>query len=429
MRVARLTGSLILSCLVLAACNLPGSTSVTVTPVTVTPLPVTSISPTPNQSHTYRLDPAALIALKARVQSGDPALLPVLTRLISDADKLLAPGPYSVMDKPQMPPSGDKHDFLSQSIYSWPDPSKANGLPYITRDGERNPEADKIPDETNLGRVIGNSEVLALAYFYTGNEAYAAHAALLLRTWFVEPATRMNPNMTYSQIVPGETKLRGGGIISAYRIDRVPDAVGLLAGSGAWTVADQTGLQEWFRSYLTWLQNSAQGKEEAAATNNHGTWYDTQVIAAALFIGQNDVARQAAQQSQTKRIAAQVEPDGSQPLELNRTRSWSYSVYNLEAFFDLAALAQRAGVDLWRYQSSDGRSIRAALDYLIPYALDPGTWKRKQITPWSGDELAPFLYQAATVYQDSQYLSDFRQVAGANATTDRNALLFAPLPH
>ena len=58
---------------------------------------------------------------------------------------------------------------------------------------------------------------------------------------------------------------------------------------------------------------------------------------------------------------------------------------NLHAFFNLAFLAENVGIDLWNYESSDGRSIKAALDYLIPYALQKAEWQYSKILGWEED--------------------------------------------
>ena len=80
--------------------------------------------------------------------------------------------------------------------------------------------------------------------------------------------------------------------------------------------------------------------------------------------------------SRKRRIGREIEPDGSQPEELGRTRSWHYCVFNLRAFVELASLGDRAGVNLWLYTTPDGRSLRKAIDWLLPYALGqkPCAW-------------------------------------------------------
>jgi hypothetical protein len=39
---------------------------------------------------------------------------------------------------------------MSLAPYWWPDPKSPNGLPYIRRDGERNPEIKQITDHAQL---------------------------------------------------------------------------------------------------------------------------------------------------------------------------------------------------------------------------------------------------------------------------------------
>jgi hypothetical protein len=151
------------------------------------------------------------------------------------------------------------------------------------------------------------------------------------------------------------------------------------------------------------MRTSKHGKDESAATNNHGTWYDVQVTTFALFVGDTDTAKQVVEQSRAKRIARQIEPDGRQPRELGRTKSFGYSLYNLDGLFTLAQLGDRLGVDLWRYQTEDGRSIRKTLDYLIPFATGEKKWEKEQLGKMPYGNLAPLLRRAANAYREPRY--------------------------
>jgi hypothetical protein len=371
----------------------------------------------------FLLDATRLNAARVAINKGDQNLEAAWEKLQGDAKRALAAGPFSIVNKGATPPSGDKHDYLSQAPYFWPDPRKPNGLPYIRRDGERNPEINKITDHKSLDDLENSVETLSLAYYFKGDEAYATKAVALLRQFFLDPATRMNPNLQYAQFIPGVNTGRGIGLIETRGLTRVVDAIGLLAGSKALTADDERGLRDWFGKFLQWMLDSKNGREESAAKNNHGTYYDVQVVSFALLLGNTGLAKQTLQAAKQKRIAVQIEPDGRQPLELARTKAWSYSNGNLEGLMQLATLGERAGVDLWHFQTKDGRSIRKALDFLTPVAFGEGKWNYQEIEGGVKPQtLFPLMRRAAVVYRDKEYQLLMAKVPELDRT-DRNRLL------
>ena len=219
----------------------------------------------------FGASPGALAKVKAQLAASDPSLQRALKNLVADADEALSAKPPSVVDKSQIPPSGDKHDYMSVAPYYWPDPAKSNGLPYIRHDGKVNPESRV--DGYDHGRMseMGNTvETLALAYYFTGKETYAAQAAKFLRVWFLDPATRMNPNLQFAQAVLGENTGRGTGILEGRHVAVAADAAELLAGSSAWTERDKTEFKAWQEKYLDWLLTSKNGRAESNSKNNNG---------------------------------------------------------------------------------------------------------------------------------------------------------------
>jgi hypothetical protein len=363
----------------------------------------TLLAQTQKAPRTFLLNSQKLAETKLRIQSGDKTFAAALAKLEADARKALQQEPVSVTSKVPTPPSGDKHDYLSQAPYFWPDPSKPNGLPYVRRDGERNPELNKITDHHTLDLMVAAVRTLSLAYYFKGNEEYAAKAAVILRAWFLDPATRMNPNLQYAQFIPGVNTGRGIGLIETRGLADVVDGIGLLAGSKSWTAADQRGLEDWYAKFLQWMQESKNGREENAAKNNHGTYYDVQTTSFALFLGKKDLAKQIVETAKQKRIALQIEPDGRQPLELVRTKAWGYSNGNLNGLMLLARLAENVDVDLWNYQTRDGRSIRRALEYLYPFAVGDQKWTYQQLGGFDGKSLFPLMRRAAAHYQDERF--------------------------
>lgn len=170
------------------------------------------------------------------------------------------------------------------------------------------------------------------------------------------------------------------------------------------------------------MRDSPNGHEEAAAKNNHGTYYDLQIACFAVYVDRPAIAREILEAAKQKRIAVQVEPDGRLPLELARTNSWSYSVMDLDGLTELATVADRQGIDLWNYRSPDGRTLRNAVLYLAPFAFSDRKWPDRQIGAWTPESLFPVLRRAAPHYTDQEFTRVIARVP-AIAAADRRVLV------
>lgn len=350
----------------------------------------------------FLMNAERLASLKNKLSAGDRETTLLVDSLVKKADRLLTMKPVSVMEKAFTPKSGDRHDYMSQAPYFWYDSSKPNGLPYLRRDGKRNPEINRITDKKYLVDLENATKTLALAYYFTGEEKYAAKTTELIRHWFFNENTRMNPNLEHAQAVPGINHGRGIGIIESRSFTGIGDAAGLLQGSKAWTPTDDRSLRQWYAQFLHWMLTSKNGKEERAAKNNHGTWYYVQVIHFALFTGDTKMSKNLAVES-LARLDSQLTRDGKQPLELERTKALSYSTMNLRGWFEVATLAEHAGVDIWNYKTSSGSSLRLALDWLLPYALQEKKWNYQQIEKYDSFEIYPVLLQASRKFDSMSY--------------------------
>ncbi len=332
-----------------------------------------------------------------QLKKGNPTLNPAFEQLLHDADSLLGYKPVSVMQKTDIPPSGDKHDYMSLAPYWWPNPAKPNGLPYIRKDGEVNPEVKNYPDKEQMPKLCENVNTLALAYYYSGNDKYAKHAAKLMRVWFLDTATRMNPNLNFGQAVKGVTNGRAEGVIDTRQFIYALDAIKLIKGSSHWTPADQKGLQKWMAEFLQWLRTSKIGINEMNTKNNHAIWYDAQTLSMAIFIDSLDLAKKIIAVSK-ERLEKQMDSNGLFPLELQRNTSLHYSVFILNAFNVIAELSEQIGVDYFQSKTVSGKSLKMAFDAIMPYLLQQKTWTYPQIKSFGYTDAFPLILTAERRY-------------------------------
>jgi hypothetical protein len=238
----------------------------------------------------------------------------------------------------------------------------------------------------------------------------------------------MNPHLRFGQSIPGVTEGRGVGIIDTRDLSEIIDDIGLLQASPAWTEADQRGMVEWARAYLAWLQTSEQGTEERAARNNHGVFYDAQVVALALFTGDSALARRTLVEHTRERLGRQIDPDGKQPEELARTRPLHYSVFSLDAFARLAEMGRHVGVDLWTYEAPRGGSLRRAFAFVAPYADPALAFPNEQVSPMAREGLVHPLRRAAAALRDASLAAPLAKLPPRVVAADRSRLFHPEAP-
>lgn len=374
---------------------------------------VTIIPNKENPPQTIILDPDVLLEIKvASNNQNDLNIQNFLQELLLEANSFLNKKPTSVVEKIDLPPSGDKHDFYSLATYEWPNPNTLDGLPYVSREGYPNPERFTVGDKTNMDKMANMVKVLSLAYYFTNDHKYAIKAQELLRVWFLDEDTHMNPDLKYAETIRGKNELRPQGIMEGRIFPELIDSIKLLESSPQWTEHMQQGLEDWFNNYLDWLLNSESGKEEGSKMNNHGTYYTIQVSSIALFLNKTHFTKSLLQSTMQDLgsasfkdvpglIAAKILSDGRQPFELRRANSLDYSLMNLLGLFTLANIGERVGLDLWNY-ASYGAGIHIALDYLIPYLLNKKTWDYEQIRPVNDSRVSYVTCQGLLHYKNNK---------------------------
>ncbi|KAF9994375.1 hypothetical protein BGZ65_010005, partial [Modicella reniformis] len=329
-----------------------------------------------------------------------------LALMIREADLALrSTEVYSVTNRNQTAPSNDIHDYLSLSKYYWPNPKKPNGLPYKRIDGHVNPEIETVRDYRLLRTMIREVHIMGMAYHFTGRKEYADKCAMRLREWFLDEATYMNPNINYGSLRKGERLGSRTGVLDMFTIFRVFDALHYLKQEPTWPQDVIPSLQKWFTRYVQWLETSPLAQIERNGDNNHGTYFDVQIIGIYLFLDRVGDARKVVRTALHKRIDPQVTDKGEQPEEMARKTSWFYSVFNLQALMTLARWGDDLEVDMWFYEGLEGQSIKKAVDFLLPYALRGGEgWPVENLKGFDMTDYLKCLQIAWHIYGDDKYI-------------------------
>jgi hypothetical protein len=327
-------------------------------------------------------------------------------RLRVEADKRMKEGPWTVTADRPKGVELDPHEYYSEADYYWPDPANPGG--YLHKDGQSNP-ARMVANRMSLNAMSDAVFTLGAASFLLDNAAYGKRAATVIHTWFVNPKTRMNPDLDYAQSVPGINNGLGAGIVDGRSLVRAIQGIEFLEQTSNWDPKELAAVHKWFEDYLHWLLNSRNAAAEQRSGNNHASWWTAQVAAVGSFVGDSK-AQQRAFAFYSRLLPRQILPNGSAPREEVRARSLRLSVLNLEAYSEICRIAQvHRAASLWGLHSRSGAAIATAIDYLSPYLVDPKKWSREQAGDIPYDSLA-FLAFAGMGLDKPEYIEVFRKL-------------------
>ncbi|MGC9353804.1 MAG: alginate lyase family protein [Mariniphaga sp.] len=325
--------------------------------------------------------------------------------------------------------AGGLNDFYSEGDYWWPDPENPEG-PYIRRDGQTNPEnfvAHRLA-MIRFSRIVG---MQTSAWLLTGNQKFADAVGNHLEAWFVNPETRMNPSLNYAQAIKGRVTGRGIGIIDAIHLIEVARSVEILEQNKALPESLVSPVKAWFSEFVTWLTTHPYGIDEMNTKNNHATCWVMQVGAFARLTGNEEVLELCRTRFKEVLLPSQMGEDGSFPLELERTKPYGYSLFNLDAFMTAAEILSDENQNLYQYSTPEGKKLELGAEFLFPYVKDKSKWPyAEDVMYWDEWPVRhPFLLFAGNAYNKPEYIELWKTLEGYPETQEviRNLPIRNPL--
>lgn len=374
-----------------------------------------------------------LFLLVPLLAQGDPVLDVAAIdrqRILEQAAAALQQEPLTITSARAPRSTGGPHDFYSNADYWWPNPETKDGLPYVQRDGETNPGNFNAHRQI-LRRLSDAVAALGAAYAITHEDRYARKAAELLRVFFLDESTRMNPALPYAQAIPGVSPGRSYGIIDTLHLVEVPKAIEAMEGSPAMPQEEVAGLKKWFADYVAWLRGSRNGQTEGSATNNHAVAYWLQVAVFAQFTGDEAILAECRRQFKEVFLPKQMAADGSFPAELRRTKPYGYSIFQLDNLATLCQVLSTKDDDLWQFTLPDGRNLRKGMEFLYPFLEDKSKWLRKpDVMAWEGwPARQPCLLFAGLAFGEPKYLALWQRLPAdpTNEEVRRNIAITQPV--
>lgn len=321
--------------------------------------------------------------------------------------------PSITQNKSEVKKQTGKNNYTSFATYYHPNPLSKTGCPYVRKDGSRNSDLAKISDTQYLHTLCNRLIPLCILYHFTKNEQYADVAVKMIKTFFIDEETKMNPTLTYSGLVIGDNmndlRIRGATIDTS-RLCLLPDLITLLSSSKNWTIDLQNSMVLWFESLSNWFKTNPRGILQNGYSHNIRTSYINQLCSYLFFCGKSDEAKNYLDANLKNLLVTQIDNNGKQELEMNRSKNKHYSNFNLVLLMRLAKISKSLGIDVWNYQDENGRgSIRKAMNYLAYYHLNPKEWPASAEDNETTSTTRSWIKDGVALYKDDVLIKVYEQ--------------------
>lgn len=353
---------------------------------------------------------AAINTFAQKTAIAQQATAVLKAQVLKEAAWAMQQQPLTVTAESSPRSAGGKHDFFSEADYFWPNPQNPDG-PYINRDGETNPN-NFVAHRKAMIRFSTIIGALASAYKITVEEKYAQQALKHLKAWFVDQETLMNPNLSFAQAVKGSSVGRSWGIIDTIHLMEVAQGMLVLEKAKAFDQSTTAIIKKWFEDYILWLNTSKNGRAEKNSKNNHSTCWAMQVASFAKLCNDQAMLDSLRTSYKTVLLPNQMAVNGSFPLELERTKAYGYSIFNLDAMAMVCQILSTPKDNLWEFETADGKSIKKGIEFLYPFVADKSKWTLKpDIMFWENWPVAqPFLVFGANQYKNQAWFNTWKSL-------------------
>lgn len=283
-------------------------------------------------------------------------------RSLAAAKRALLSAPVSVMDV-HAPGKRNPHALYSEqaSFSEQADAAQEGSAPFLAH-------IDLL--------VQMNARVSALtaASRLTREQQYFVAAWAQLRTWCLDPAKRMLPSLEDTGIVAADAEdPRNNGL-------RETVCLAETARSAAWLCADPrtnadeaSAVRQWFADLLAWCVESKKGSIAAEAKDLQAICWSVQAAEFARFT-RNDAQLRACSHHFREKLLRQMSFDGNFPPALHSKRPYATSLFTLECLATACEVLSTPFESQWNATLPDGRGMRSAVAWALPYLRDRGKW-------------------------------------------------------
>ena len=200
-------------------------------------------------------------------------------------------------------------------------------------------------NQEDFRSLVQNCTMLTLASYFSDDNSYADHAVSIIKEWFLDQNTKVNPSKVFTEATHR--------LLKTTYVYTLFDSLRLLRKKGRFSEDEWHGLQRWFTQVMEAMDQSARAWRLGYTSKDHiGLYYDIQYSSIAAFINNSTQMYKTIQDS-IARLYEHVAPDGTLHNEITKKSCESNQIFALAGWQTMDRMASKLGIDLWNQAIDD----------------------------------------------------------------------------